>query len=317
MENWIDLYYEKEQSIDWIRDRIQPFMEVKVGNEWLSYPLGVFLLSSPLRTEEGFGVTREVEAFDELTILTDDKFDERYTVEAGTRYHIAVIRILIEAGIRKYNIQDSPKSIPSDMEWSIGTEKIRAINDILAAINYTPLWVDEYGYFTSSRYSSPQDRSPDHVYMDDETSVTFNGMNEEIDYMTPNKWVAVYSNPDTTNDEESASVLSAVYTNEDLDDPNSIWNTYTKVDFREVTDIADQEELNEYVRRLAIEASQIYRKVKFKTALMPGHSYQDVLFLRNKNLGLEGKYSETSWEMELKAGGSMDHEVRKVVVLNE
>lgn len=316
--NWNQLYYLREQKIDWIRDRIQPFLEVKVQDDWLSYPLGVFLLSSPSRGEEGYGVTREVEAYDELVILDQDKFDQRYTIKAGTRYDSAVIRILHDANIRKFNIEDSEKTLSSDMEWSIGTEKIRAVNDLLAAINFTPLWVDEYGYFTSSRYASPQDRSPNHEYLDDEASITFHGMNEEVDYLIPNKWVVVYSNPDNVGGEgeEEAPVLSAIYENKDASDPNSILNNYTKVDYRELDDIADQEELNEYAKRLAAEASQVFRKVKFQTALMPGHSYQDVIRLRNNLLELEGKYSETSWKMSLEAGGKMEHEARKVVILD-
>lgn len=316
MAKWMDLFYEKEQRIDWIRNRVQPFMEVFVEGEWVSYPLGIFVLSSPSKAEEGSAVTREVEAYDELVILNEDKFDQRYTVKKGTRYDSAVIQILKDSNIKKYNIEDSSKRLTSDMEWSIGTEKIRAANDLLAAINFTPLWVDEFGYFTSSRYSSPQDRSPDHQYYDNDVSITFNGMTEEVDYLIPNKWVVVYSSPDNASPGDEAPVLSAVYENRDISDPNSTVNTYTKVDYREVDDIADQEELNLYVRRIAEEASQVFQKVKYDTALMPGHSYQDVIDMRNVSLELKGKYSETSWEMDLSAGGKMSHEARKVVNLN-
>ncbi|MGP4063099.1 hypothetical protein [Halobacillus sp. H74] len=315
MANWIDLYFQKEQNINWISDRIQPFMEIKINEDWLSYPLGIFLLSSPSKVEQGYGVDREVEAFDELIILNEDKFDQRYTVKAGERYDQAVIEILKSANITKYNIEDTTKTLSSDMEWSIGTEKIRAVNDLLASVNFTPIWVDEHGYFTSSKYANPEDRSPIYDYMDNEVSITFNGMTEKVDYLIPNKWVVVYSNPDNVDESSEEPVLYAVYENRKVDDPNSIVNTYTKVDYREVDDIADQEALDEYVQRIAANASQVYGKVKFETALMPGHSYHDVLFIRNNTLEIEGKYSETAWEMTLEPGGTMSHEVRKVVDL--
>ena len=89
----------------------------------------------------------------------------------------------------------------------------------------------------------------------------------------------------------------------------------TIVDYREIDNIADQEALDAYVQRIAFNASQVYGYVNFETALMPMHSYSDVLTLEYSKLNLSGKYSETNWTLPLEAGAMMMHEVRRIVNL--
>lgn len=307
-------YIEQEDKIEWLTDRIQPFVMFKMPDGgWIEYPLGIFLMSAPVKVEEGDYIYRNVEAYDGLVILDQDKFTERYTLKAGTRYDEAVIGILKTAGIRKYNIQESDKAMANDIEFEPGTAKINAINELLDAINYTSLWVDEWGYFTSSRYIQPSDRDYDYEYMDDEMSVIKKGISEEMDlFSVPNKWLVTYENVDGGEDEKV--FLQSIYENNSEDSPTSIVNLgRTIVDYRTIDEIADQEALDEYTKRIANEASQIYEKIKFSTAVMPFHANMDIIRIRNMTLGIDGNYTETSWKIPLQVGASMEHEGRKVV----
>jgi hypothetical protein len=276
-------------------------------SQWIEFPLGIFLLSSPTRKDSNQNVYRDVEAYDGLLILRDDKFVSRYTVPAGTNYRQAVIDILASAGITKHNIEQTDKVLPVDMEFAPGTEKLEAINALLQAINYTPIHVDVYGYFTSMTYRSPSIRAAEYTYKDDELSIIYPGMEEELDlFNVPNKWVVVCSNAEQS--------LMSSYTNSNPNSPTSTVNRgRTIVDYREVTDIADQQSLDAYVQRIAFEASQVYGKLTFETAIMPHHDYMDVLQIEYSSLGISGKYVETGWTMTLSAGARMKHEVRKVV----
>ena len=300
------------ESIDWLSDRIQPFVEIKMSDKnvsnWISYPLGVFVLSTPKRVEINDQVYRDVDAYDGLVILKEDKFTERYTVTVGMKYTDAMVQILQSAGITKYNIEDSNKVLPADKDWKIGTEKIRGVNDLAAAINHTPFWVDEYGYYTCTGYTSPSDKPIDYEYANNEISVTYNGMEEELDlFSVPNSFTLVLS--DTEREP-----LIASKENNNLDSPTSIPNRGRQiVDYREVQDVADQETLDAKVNRIANNASQIYGHVEFETAIMPFHSYQDVIQIRNSTLGIDGKYAETAWSFDLEVGSTMKHAVRKVV----
>lgn len=295
-------------SIDYLNDRIQPFVEIKMKNGYISFPLGIYLLSSPTRKDQTNGVFRDIEAFGGLLILRDDKFEQRYIVSAGTRYYDEIISILQSTGITKYNIENTDAVLQRDIEFEPGKEKLFAINELLRQINYTPIYDDENGIFTSSYYRSPAVKSADYIYKDDELSVTFRGMEEELDlFNIPNKWVVI-----CTNAEQDP--LAATYTNENPDSLTSTINRgRTIVDFREVSDIASQASLDSYVQRIAFEASQVYGKITFETALMPMHDYSDVLEIDYSPLGIKGKYAETSWTMPLTVGAKMRHEVRKVV----
>jgi hypothetical protein len=304
-----DVVVPEATEIDYLSDRIKPHMEIRMrdGN-WIDFPLGVFLLSTPTRHDEVNGVYRDIEAYDGLIILDDDKFTSRYNIPAGTKYTKAVEDILKGAGITRFNIADKGDTLSNDKEFKIGTSKLQAVNELLSAINYTPIWVDANGYFTAFQYVSPADRREDYTYADDELSIIYNGMEEELDLTeTANSWVVTQSNPEK-------EPLVSTKVNDNPDSPTSTVNMgRTIVDFREVDDIADQATLDAYVERIAFEASQVFGKLKFKTALMPFHEYSDVLRVKYDSLKIDYRFSETAWKMKLEAGGEMEHEVRRVV----
>lgn len=318
MATWEDYseytYIDMVDKIEWLTDRIQPFIMFKMPDGgWIEYPMGIFLISAPVKVEEGEQIYRDVEAFDGTIILEQDKFTERYTIKAGNKYVSAVIDILKTAGIKKYNIEDSDKTLSNDLEFEPGTSKILAINELLEAINFTSLWVDEWGYYTSRTYIAPSRKGNDYQYLDDEFSVIEQGITEELDlFSVPNKWLVTYENVDGT--EEEKVFLQSVYENKSPNSPTSTVNLgRVIVDYRQINEIADQEALNEYTERIAFEASQIYEKIKFSTAIMPFHSYMDIVHIRNDTLGIDGQYTETSWRISLEVGGRMEHEGRKVV----
>lgn len=331
---------EDDGSIDYLSDRIQPFVEIYVKGEkeytaeektyflqpsfpakfrkikvnhkdgWVSFPLGVFLLASPVKTDQDHTVIREVEAYDGLIVLKEDKFSERYTVTAGTNYVDAVITILQSAGINRWNIEQTDKTLDKDMEFDPGREKLFAINELLRQINYDGIRADVNGYYTSSYYRSPSRRSSEYTYVDDEESVMIPGMEEEFDLTeAPNQFVVIRTN-------EEQEPLRSVYTNDNPDSPISTINRgRTITDYREIDNIADQSALDGYVERIATNASQIYGKINFNTGIMPHHDVDDVININYSKLGINAKYSETKWTLPLEVGGTMSHELRRVVVI--
>ncbi|MGC7873915.1 hypothetical protein ACPUYX_20800, partial [Desulfosporosinus sp. SYSU MS00001] len=85
------LKIEDDGSINWLSDRIQPFFMLQMPDlNWIEWSLGIFLLSTPTRIEENNKIYRDVEAYDGLQILKDDKFTERYTIAQGTNYYDAI-----------------------------------------------------------------------------------------------------------------------------------------------------------------------------------------------------------------------------------
>ncbi|MGM0882587.1 MAG: hypothetical protein ACQEXQ_16290 [Bacillota bacterium] len=287
----------------------QTIQEAPETGGWVEWPLGVFVLSTPPRKVDAVGVvTREVEAYDLLQVLKDDKVTDRYTVAAGTNYVTAVKALLDGAGLTTQNLTATNLTLPTARDWAPGTEKLRIINDLLGAINYRSIFFDEDGQAVAQPYVSPADRASEYTYRDDQDSVIFPEIEQSLDlFAIANKFTLVVSEPDRTP-------LVSTYTNTNPSSPTStVSRGRTIVDYREQQEAADQASLDAKVQRIAFEASQVYESVEFETAIMPQHSDLDVYTLEFTGLGISAKYSEQSWEMPLKSGSRMKHRIRRVV----
>lgn len=300
---------EDSTEINYLSDRIKPWVRLKMPDGgWAEWPQGVFLLTTPPRRVSRAGVvTREVQAYDLLQVLVDDKLADRYTVTAGMNYIAAVKAVLDSAGLTWQNLTPTDKTLPADRDWPPGTKKLQVVNDLLAAINYKSLWIDENGVAVAESYRSPAERAPEYTYRDDDQSVIFPEVSQGLDlFGVPNKWVLIVSQPDRP-------VLVSTYTNNNPDSPTStVSRGRTIVDYREV-DAADQASLDAMAARIAFEASQVYEQVEFETAIMPFHSDSDTLELYYSKLGIAHKYSEVAWGFDLKAGARMYHRIRRVI----
>lgn len=298
-----------DPDINYLTDRIKPYVRLWMGDGWVEFPQGVFILSTPPERTDSRGiVTREIEAYDQLQILVDDKVDSRYTLMEGTRYTDNIKVLLESAGITQYNVTRSESQLPTTRDWEPGTSKLQIINDLLGAINYRSLFFDENGYAIALPYVSPVNRPSEYTYRDDGKSVMFPEAERHLDlFHIPNRWVLVVSNPELPP-------IRSTYTNTN---PDSITSTVSRdrtiVDYREYEDIANQTALDALVQRIAFEASQVYEQVSIETAIMPMHSDSDIFTLQYSNLGISHKYSEVAWEMPLKAGEKMKHRVRRIV----
>ena len=298
---------EDYKHVDWINSRIQPVMILNNEHE---FPLGVFLINSPSKKIINGVIHREIEAYDASLILVEDKFENRFIVPKGANYVTAITQILNSAGILNVNIQNSDLVLNTAREWEIGTPKLEVVNQLLSEMNYTSLWVDEVGYFRADPYILPTFRDVEYEYRNNEISIIKrNTSEEEIDlFSVPNKFIVVATNPETDE------AMVARYTNDNVDSPTSTLSRRRSiVDHRFINDIPNQATLEEYVRRIAYEATNVFGKFYFQTALMPHHSYSDCLYIVHDELDVEDKFIETGWDMELVAGGSMTHNCRRVI----
>jgi len=299
----------EDASINFLSDRIQPFLLIKMpdGN-YVPFPLGVFLLSSPKRkTDTSLNVIREVTAYDQLQVLMDDRVTDRYTIAAGTNYITAARTLLTGAGILSVNLTTTASVLPTALDWPPGTPKLTIINILLGAINYWTLYFDAYGVAVATPYVLPSARASDYSYKNDSLSVTFPEMEQDLDlFSIPNKWLLTVTEPDQ-------SVLVSTYTNINPASHTSTVNRgRTIVSFTTDTG-ADQPTLDAKVQRLAFGDSQVYETVDLETAIMPMHSENDMLTLVFSPLSISANYNELSWGFDLVAGSKMKHHIQKVV----
>lgn len=296
-----------EPDINWLLDLIQPVMEIAVGNKWASFPLGVFVPSTPTRTVDGQNVRYNVEAYDRTIYAREDCLIDRTFYASGTPYLDVIESLLLSCGISDIQATASGLALPTDREFDIGTSKLDVINTLLAEINYNPLTLNADGQAVLSAYQQPSADRVGYSYRADELSVLASAANSVTDlYNVPNIFIAVISNSEQ-------QPIKAMYVN---DNPSSELSTVRRR--RNIVSplykpdaIASAEELDTYIRRIAFEQSQVYEAAEIQTALMPIHEAREVLEIRHPQLS--GIYEETGWEMTLSPGGAMTHQIRRIV----
>ena len=297
----------ESKDINYVDERLRPKMKVRYGDKWLTFPLGIYLLSSPSIQGKIGAYTKDAEAYDKSVILKEDKFTERTLFQPGTGYVDNIVLILNSAGITNVNITPNTSELTVPIEFEIGTSKLEAINKLLKSINYNYLYFDNNGTARSTPYILPMLRNVDENYQTDKKSIILLDSEKSQDlFNCPNVFVRYLENPDT------GTLISKVINDNPSDKLSTVSRGRSIVDIESVSDIADQATLDQYVLRVMAE-KQVYETISFKTALMPHHGYMDCLGINIESLNFNAKCIETGWSMDLKVGGTMQHTCRKVV----
>lgn len=289
---------------------IAPYFKILSPDGWLSYQLGIYIMTSPRRSDENSKIYQSVDCYDKSIILKEDKLTDRLYIAAGSKYVREVQKIIASAGITKVDIESTNLTCSTELEFEIGTDKLSVINDLLYAINYNPLHFDRTGTAVSSRYIEPSGRETEEEYITNDLSIIKSGAEQHQDlYNIPNVIIRYTDDPDMPQ-------LRSEYINDKSDNVLSTVSRGRKiVDIESVDDIADQVTLDAYVRRVAIEKSQINDIITLATAIMPHHGYKNCIFVRHDKLGIGSKYIETAWSMDLIVGGTMNHQLKRVTLI--
>lgn len=294
------------KDIDFLNDRLRP---VVIIND-KEYRLGTFLLPSPTRKTQKGIITRDIEAYDVLQILKEDRITNRLFYKKGSRYEDIIRQMVNSAGIKNVLLEKTDSVLKRDREFEIGTSKLDVCNQLLQETNYTSLFTDENGIVKAKKYILPNARKIEIPYLANEVDITVrdSAVDEYDLFNIPNVWVIIVSNGEN-------EPMKAVYRNDNpADRTSTVARGRNIVDFREVSDIADQTTLNNYVKRVAYDSSNIFRKIQFETLINPVHGYGNCIYIEDKKLGIREKYIETMWEIPLEVGGRMKHVGRRIVL---
>lgn len=288
-------------------------MALEIAHEdpqWAEYPLGIFIPTTQKKVMEGAGVTYQIEAYDRTVILMEDAIDEPLYFAGGTSYLSNIESVLVSAGAASVVVEDEVQTIlPASREFDIGTTKMDIINELLAEINFSPIFCDENGNFIIRKAETGTSGEVTHTYEADELSVIKWDTELEDDlYSVPNVFIAVCANPDMDTD------LRSVYVN---DDENSIFSTVRRGrrivgEIYQPEQISSQSDLDAYVARQAyLRTQEASETITFITALMPTHGLNDLVQIVHPTA--VGLFRETEWEMELSADGAMTHMAKRAV----
>jgi hypothetical protein len=92
--------------------------------------------------------------------LAQDSYDSRKTFAAGSNYVSNIISVLASAGLTRFSIPATTKTLPKAVTFKTTDSKLNIINRHLKAINYVSLFADMDGVLTSFPWSRLSDAEP-------------------------------------------------------------------------------------------------------------------------------------------------------------
>lgn len=306
-----ELAIDAAAPIDWAGARLRPVMELQMPDGGYGRKvLGTFVPTSPAYRYGSRSGMVSIGGYDITVLMKEDKFEDSVLIEAKTGYQSAVTAMIQQAGIQRVLFDQSDAVLASDMVFEMGTARLDAVNTLLKAIGYQSAYATEEGAVRCRVNTLPYARAMDHRYEDSALSVLRPELTVDRDtFDVPNVIIATVSVPD-------GEPLAARWENTDPGSALSILRRGRKVvRIDELTDIEDQEGLTAYVRAEGYKVMAGSETIDFKTAAMPGHGVNDVVYLKSGDAGLLGRYQEVKWSLTLSPGSEMTHTAEKVVLL--
>ena len=290
-------------------DFVGDILRVECEMNGASFPLGRYCVTTERPSMSGGAAVMEVEGYSLLWILTQCKIETIRTWTAGTLYTEVIGGLLVEAGLTDYALEASEAVLATDRaDWDIGSEFIEIINDLLAEINYNPLYVDFGGTVRATKYRAPTLSGVTHTYTAGEGSVIRADYDSELDrFGVANVFVAICDNP------ELEEAMRAEAVNSDPASPYSTVNLGRRVPrIERVDNTPDLATLQDTADRMLSESLETTERIEIVTAPQPDHTANETLLVEVGELA--GVYRETGFEFELSPGGQMKHKAVRVIV---
>ena len=293
-------------EVDWLTDQIRPELIL----DGVTHALGIFLPANVQYQESDTTKTVSVQAYDRCWQVQAKCFETQQYFAQDLNYLSAVGSLLSSAGIVAIAETPTEYTLTEGREdWEVGTPNLTAVNELLAEINYKPLWFNSGGVAILEPVALPRAENVQHTLDDTNvTSLMLPNISRETDiFQAPNVFLCVCSNAD------KEEALTAIAENSNPQSPLSIarrGRRITQVVY--VNNIASEDELQVYANRLITESMLKGETVEVETCLLPGHGVGDVVALRYGDL--LAVCIERAWSMTLTVGGRMRHTLERVVI---
>jgi hypothetical protein len=234
----------------------------------------------------------------------------------GATYIQAVTAILAAHSLTYNVVTDAlARSLPSDLSWAAGTSWLSVISDLLTAINYNPLYVDEVGVFHVTPLVQPVNRAAEYTYNAGQPGVSLVSTPFQLTrdfFEVPN--LVLTSQQSASTKGSAAPVYQAEAQNLNILSPTSYYqrgNRNIVAVLQE--DPADLDSLEQFTSNSLNAASNTAVSIQFVAPFFP-HSYNDVYGMIFPEMNLAGNYAETQWAFDFtQEGGPMTHNATQAV----
>lgn len=157
---------------NWGVDRVRPYYLIgcsKVPRGPIRFDVGVFILTTPGQplgqAEPLYQATGQ-----DKNYLLSNPIGDAYTIASGANYFTEIRAAIAAGGGGTHVTLDGSKStatLPGPLNWSIQdaatTTWLQVVNELLKAIAYRPLWVDQNGYYRSEPAVDPVNRAVEFI----------------------------------------------------------------------------------------------------------------------------------------------------------
>lgn len=307
-------------AVDTIRHRVRVKMVLPSG---ATYPLGRYMFTDNTRALYTSGTRSAPQLMDEMFILDNPRetaFPVRYPRASSdvfadyfnfnlTQNNVGLLLASLLAGFTTLDFRLEATPYITNNTWSFGSSSAQVLTDLALFGDYFDPWFGNDEQLHLIRSFDPANRVPDvdwdrylHVYADTVTDAD--------DLLTAaNRFVVVSNNPAAGNQPPSnLSVTNApVVGSYDVPAtaPHSIYNRgFVVPDIRQLqVDTAAQAQA--MATSIGI-TNTVYERQTMDTWADPRHDSYTVIRWQDDN------WLELGWSMNLVAGGTMSHTIRKV-----
>ncbi len=297
------------EMLDPVTDRLRPVMLLD-GKE---YPLGQFVLTGLRLLQRGKERVFRCEGQDLGYLVLRSRTEKRLFFQKGQRYTDAVQNLLQSCGIRSASVKSSEKVFACDRcDWEVGSSVLDVIDALLEEIGYVSLWFDRNGVAQVHPHRRPTAEQIDHRYgpgRESSYGLIQTDFSRENDlFARCNVMTVLCENPDL------GLPMIATAVNDDPDSPLAVRRAgRIMAPLVKVKNIPDQAALQEYAQQLLWEATAAQETTVIETEKNPLHECGDILALEGKTA--PGIYQEIGWTLQLSAEGSMEHRLRRGMIL--
>lgn len=313
--------YGKLPPIDIFQDLIRARYQLRAPDGgWLEWDMGIFCQYT-LQRAVNWGFTKLDLAWNDLSqLLADDKFLSGYAVSANADI-VSAVNLIVAGytGITPLNVSipNQGATLNTDLTWSAGDAKLKAVTDLLAAGNYYSPWMD--GYTLRSRPIPDTNTIVPPVSWDataGQSPVTATAPNETIDRTQAANVITVVGNTPSSGAGRPLPPPQATYVNDRPDSPisTSRWRRVVKmVQDGKIADVATA------YQRAIIEAqlaARIYSSLTIGTVPWPvneDHDFYGLVYFSNLEGTVDEVYEDVAWTMNCSPGAEMQHTLQRLV----
>lgn len=233
--------------IDWMTQRVR----IEYVANGVSWGLGVFLLSAPVRSYSEVGSTWSVDLSSPLAVADADCVDSTFTVKAGSNLVGVAEDILYEAGVERLSVTPSSAVAASDLIFDPGKSKLTIVNELLSAAGYWSAHPDGVGLVHLDPYMLPAARGVAYDFREGARAIHLPEWEREQDMAAvPNKVVFV-----SQGSADKPALVGVAVNN----DPSSPYSYPSRgrwvVETRSGVEAVDQESIDSQARRRLIDVS--------------------------------------------------------------